>query len=201
MSAHQVTREIAMLLLELLTLKDFPRGGWPRARIPLAEQETVAGHSFGSGAIAMILAVLQGNDVDVGKAIMLAILHDIGETRSQDIAHPLRDILEQLGLPKDRVDQMAEELQRQDLPKWLQTFLRETLEESRKKETLEAKIAGDADLIDLGIQALLYQRRGHPTQEFVDGIDHQLQTDAGKRLWELIRGDPEIFTAWFSKQT
>lgn len=200
MSVHQLTRQIATLLLEFLTLKNVTRTGWARAGIPPAMQETVAAHGFGSGATAIILAVLQGNDTDVGKAAMLAIIHDVGETRSGDIHRILKDILEQLGLPKDQVDQKSEELQRQGLPKWLQTFLRETMEEVREKKTLEAKIAGDADLIDLGIQALWYQRQGYPTQEFTE-IDSQLQTEAGKALWKLIREDPEIFTAWFSRQT
>ena len=200
MSARQVTTKIAALLLELLTLKNVTRTGWARVGIPPAAQETVAAHSFGSGAIAIILAGLQGNGTDVGKAAMLAILHDIGETRSGDINHVSKGILEQLGLPKDQVDQRAEELQRQGLPKWLQTFLRETLEESHKKESLEAKIAGDADLIDLGIQALLYLRQGYPTQEFSE-IDSQLQTEVGKALWKLIKEDPEISTAWFSRRS
>lgn len=199
MSAHQITPKIAALLVEFLTLKNITRSGWARVGIPPVAQETVAAHSFGSGVIAIILGEIEGGDIDVGRVAILAILHDAGETRTGDIALLLRDILEERGLPKSQVDQRAEELQRQGLPEWLQGFLREILEEFRNKETLEAKIAEDAQLIDMGIQALWYQRQGYPTRDFFQ-IESQLMTDAGKTLWRLIQADPNIFTAWFSRQ-
>lgn len=201
MGPNAISQQIAWLLIEILTLKNTTRAGWARAGVPPGVQETVATHSWGAGVVAAILSTIQGDAINAGRATMLVVLHDIGESRTGDISHPLRDILEEQGLPKEQVDQKAEELQRQGLPKELQIFLGEALEEFRAGETLEAKTAKDAELIDLGIQALRYHTQGFPTGQFIEGIAASLQTDAGKQLWELIRRDPEIFTAWFSKQT
>jgi putative hydrolases of HD superfamily len=201
MDTNAISQKIAWLLVEILTLKNTTRAGWARVGVPPGVQETVATHSFGAGVVAAILSAVQGDAINAGRATMLAVLHDIGETRTGDIAHPLRDIIEEQGLPKEQVDQRAEQLQRQGLPVQLQAFLRTALEEFRSGESLEAKTAKDAEFIELGIQALRYQGQGYPTGQFIEGIAASLQTEAGQQLWELIRGDPEIFTAWFSRQT
>lgn len=199
MATHQLTSKMAALILELFTLNNTVRTGWGRAGVPVNEQGTVASHSFGSAAIAYILAVTHGGEIDPYRTVTLALLHDTGETRTADIPRLLKEILEEQGLSKEQIDQRAEELQRQGLPRWLQTSLKEPLEEYRRGETAEAQIAFDAQLIDLGVQALWFQRRGYPTEEFTAGVEPELRSEVGRNLWKLICETPDILTAWFSR--
>ena len=84
----------------------------------------------------------------------------------------IKEILEEQGLSKDQIDQRAEQLQRHGLPRGPQNFLKSALNEYRQGETLEAKIAYDAQLIDSGIQALLCPKtQAVPNQWWSSGFD------------------------------
>lgn len=188
----------AQLVLELLTLKNAPRTGWTRVGVPLASLETVAAHSYGSMIIAVILAFLEKREA--GRSAVLSAIHDAGETRTSDITPLLSRILEQHGLSRDEIDRTAEEEQREGLPRNMRNFLGDVLEEFRAAETPDAQIAQDAQLIDRGLQALLYQRQGYPTQSWVEEILPKLYTGSGKILWQTILDSPDIFTAWFQRR-
>ena len=190
---------LAELIYELSSLEYTVRAGWARLGIPPSIQETVADHSFGSSIIAIILAVIDGT-VDVGKVATLALLHDAAETRTGDMTPPLLEILDDIGVSRRRIEERAEELQRHGLPEDIQDLFRKTLEEYRAKETPEAKIASDAQLIDMGIQAIRYMSQGYTTTEFVGEIASRLQTDVGRELWSLIRENLKMSGDWFSRR-
>ncbi|WP_457743107.1 HD domain-containing protein, partial [Thermococcus sp.] len=74
------------LLLELGNLKRLPRTGWLLRGVP--NPESIADHSFRVALITLFLAdelKARGVEVNTEKALKIALLHDIGETRITDI--------------------------------------------------------------------------------------------------------------------
>src|ERR671916_2692003 len=75
------------VLLELQRLKRLDRTGWVlRGRPPGAE--SVAAHSYGVALAAMLLADevrARGVEVDVGRVLRIALLHDLAEARTGDM--------------------------------------------------------------------------------------------------------------------
>src|SRR4029434_5346075 len=74
-------------LIELQRLKRLDRTGWTLRGLPNGT-ESVAAHSFGVSATAMLLAdefIARGVEVDVEKVLRIALLHDWSETRVGDM--------------------------------------------------------------------------------------------------------------------
>src|SRR5918999_1610012 len=74
-------------LIELQRLKRLDRTGWTLRGLPNGT-ESVAAHSFGVCAAAMLLAdelLAQGVSVDVEKVLRMALLHDWAEVRVGDM--------------------------------------------------------------------------------------------------------------------
>src|SRR5690349_20744411 len=74
-------------LIELQRLKRLDRTGWTLRGLPNGT-ESVAAHSFGVSATAMLLAdrcVAQGVSVNVEKVLRIALLHDWAEVRVGDM--------------------------------------------------------------------------------------------------------------------
>ena len=68
------------LLLEAVKLKALPRAGWVRKGVPAPE--TVASHSWG---VAWLVLALMPPELDRGRALAYATLHDLPEVRVGDI--------------------------------------------------------------------------------------------------------------------
>ena len=74
-------------LIELQRLKRLDRTGWTLRGLPNGT-ESVAAHSFGVSATAMLLAdkfIAQGIAVNVEKVLRIALLHDWAEVRVGDM--------------------------------------------------------------------------------------------------------------------
>jgi putative hydrolase of HD superfamily len=185
--------ELAKLVSEVLVLRYTNRAGWARANVPVALMQSVADHCYGSTIIAMAIALL-GN-IEPSRSMVLAAVHDLGETRTGDIALPMRRLLENVKVDKEVVDQLAEQAQRRELFPNAQEFLETALEEFRAKKTLSAQIAYDANVIEMGVQALQYQRQGFSTQEWLNDVEKPggLLTPFGRELWYAIRREPDFF--------
>lgn len=67
-------------LLEALGLKDVTRAGW--LRVGVEQPESVAAHSWG---VAYLVLALCPPNLDRGRALAIAVLHDVGEVRTGDI--------------------------------------------------------------------------------------------------------------------
>src|SRR5262245_37432937 len=70
---------------EFSHLKQLYRQGWLRRGVPLERCESVAEHSFGVALLAMFLAEAYFPELEAGKVIRLALLHDFGEIYAGDI--------------------------------------------------------------------------------------------------------------------
>jgi len=67
-------------LLELVRLKALTRAGW--VRVGVRRPESVAAHSWG---VALLVLLLLPEDMDRGRALAYAVLHDLAEVRVGDL--------------------------------------------------------------------------------------------------------------------
>jgi len=153
-------------LLETARLKALDRAGWVRCGIE--RPESVAAHSWGVGWLVLVLLP---DDLDRGRALSYAALHDLPEVRVGDI------------MPSDEVEATAKSHREhvamsalcRDLPGG--DRLLATWEAYEAQADPEARFVRQLDRLDMAIQAVVYREEGGTDlREFLDSaaavIDH-----------------------------
>ena len=159
-------------LIELQRLKRLDRTGWVlRGLAPGAE--SVGAHSYGVAVAAMLLADgvrARGVDVDVGRVLRMALLHDTAEARTGDLpraaAHyyPAETRREAERAAFDDMVAALDEARR--------LAYSELHEEYEARATLEARLVKAADVVDLLAQAYVFERAGaRELDEFWEGAE------------------------------
>lgn len=136
-------------------LKQLYRQGWLRRGVAADHCESVADHSYGTALLAMLLADAVRPDLDAGKVLRLALLHDLGEVHAGDLipsdgvtdgdkhereAIAVRRVL--AGVPgSDRHVALWEEYEAQQTP--------------------EARFVRQVDRLEMALQAAVYEAQGH----------------------------------------
>jgi putative hydrolase of HD superfamily len=178
-------------LIELQRLKRLERTGWTlRGLAPGAE--SVAAHSFGVALAAMMLAdqlIERGTHVDVERLLRMALLHDWAEARTGDMP---RTGGEYFGADARR---RAERAAFDDIVRGLGERIEASYSglhaDYEHRASLEARLVKAADIIDLLVQALAFERAGvRGLDEFWDGVaerDFQLE-GAAKEVFEHALG-------------
>jgi putative hydrolases of HD superfamily len=177
-------------LIELQRLKRLDRTGWTLRGLPNGT-ESVAAHSFGVSATAMLLAdtfVGRGIPVDVEKVLRIALLHDWAETRVGDM--PRTGTLyfgsearkqAEMAAFRDIVDEV-------DRDHGLYARLYNDYEH---RTSLEARLVKAADVLDLLVQVLALERAGaRGLDEFwqvAEQPDFNLEGEAEQIVHELLR--------------
>ncbi len=134
-----------MDLVEILRLKALDRAGWVRRGVPAPE--SVAAHSWG---VAWLVLVLLPPELDRGKALAYAVIHDLAEVRVGDIT-PLDGVTDK---PAREVAAMAAICQdRRDLLEIWQAY--------EAQADAEARFVRELDRLDMALQALAYHRAGN----------------------------------------
>ena len=158
------------VLLDLQRLKRLDRTGWVlRGQPPGAE--SVAAHSYGVALVAMLLADemrARGVELDVGRVLRIAVLHDLAEARTGDMP---RTMAEYYGAEARRG---AERVAFADIVRGLAPERAEVYAELHgdyeERAGLEARVVKAADVIDLLAQALAFERAGaRGLDEFWEG--------------------------------
>lgn len=165
---------MAKYLYELGHLKRVKRSGWWIAGVE--NPESVADHSFRTAVIAYLLAHLEGADAE--KATLMALFHDIGEARTNDLHRIARRYVD-----LENVDQKVIRDQSKKLPGNISEEIISLLLEFEEAISLEARIVHDADLLECLIQAREYQALGY--QHVADWIKNSkaaLVTDSAKGI-------------------
>jgi putative hydrolases of HD superfamily len=161
------------LLFEAGHLKRTKRSGWWIAGI--RDPESVAEHSFRTGVIAYVLALMEG--CDANRATTLALFHDLPETRLSDIPSIGRPFVSTAN-PQD-----VTKAQTANLPAEVASHLQGVIEEYEDRQTPEAQCARDADKLEALIQAREYAAQGYTlTQPWVDTMHAAVRTPSGLRL-------------------
>jgi putative hydrolase of HD superfamily len=178
------------VLLELQRLKRLDRTGWVLRGLPPGA-ESVAAHSYGVALTAMMLAdvcAARGVEVDAGRELRLALLHDLQETRTGDMP---RTVAEYYGAEARR---SAERAAFDDVVRGageaLAAKYSELHEDYERRASVEARLVKAADVIDLLAQALYFERAGaRNLNEFWEGAaarDFGLEGEAREVVRETV---------------
>lgn len=177
-------------LLEIQRLKRLERTGWTlRGQTP--GTESVAAHSYGVAVAAMLLAdeiSSRGVVIDTGRLLRLAVMHDWAEARLGDMP---RTGGEYFGA---EVRRRAERAAFDDIVSGLGTQIEKNYsqlhEDYEQRASLEARLVKAADVIDLLVEALSFERAGvRGLDEFWEGVGSryfQLEGVAGEVVEEIM---------------
>lgn len=149
---------IIELLTEMMRLKAIPRTGWLLRGV--RDVESVAGHSFGVGLIAMLLAdraMARGRQVNVERVLRMALLHDLTEARTGDLPATIKRYFSRDAL--HRADERAAEEMLSGLNETGEPYLA-IWREYELRASLESRIVKAADKLDLLLQAREYEKGG-----------------------------------------
>jgi putative hydrolases of HD superfamily len=153
-------------------LKNLKRQGWIDRGVD--QPESVADHSWRLALMTLLIAS-RDPGIDAGRAVRLALVHDLPEAITGDIT-PFDDQLQDSetdraslfhDLPEysEAADQTKTSAERQaiyqltaDLPTDLSTMLIESWEEYEAGETAEARLVRQLDKLETWLQALEYQQ-------------------------------------------
>jgi putative hydrolase of HD superfamily len=145
-------------LREVLALKALPRAGWIREGVEAPE--SVAAHSWG---VAWLVLALAPDGIDRGRALAIAVLHDLAEVRVGDIT-PLD------GVPPREKRRREEEAMRgllAGLPS--SEELRQLWLEYEDQSSPEGRLVKACDRLDMALQAQLYAAKpGIDPASFID---------------------------------
>ncbi len=141
------------LAQEAMRLKEVDRAGWKR--IGVTHPECVAGHSWGVALLALLRCP---PDLDRGKLLAMAVLHDLAEVRVGDIT------------PHDSVP--PEEKHRRERAAMDDLLahrpdLRAIWDEAEAGVTAEARLLKELDRAEMGLQAERYSEQGFDVSEFL----------------------------------
>jgi putative hydrolase of HD superfamily len=158
-------------LVELQRLKRLDRTGWVLRGIPPGA-ESVGAHCYGVAVVAMFLADrirLLKEEIDVERVLRMALLHDAAEVRVGDMP---RTATEYFGAAsRSHAEAKAFEDIVAGLDRRLAELYIEIHHEYELRTSLESRIVKAADLIDLLLQALAFERSGvRGLDEFWDGV-------------------------------
>ena len=141
-------KNVAQFFLELGVLKRFPRNGWLRAGIE--NPESIADHSFRTAMIAWALSEFER--ADSSRAVKMALLHDIEESRTGD----LDMVMKRYHLNDKKSKAYSDILKNSPYNREAHELVLELF----AQKTLESQIVKDADKIELFLQAFEYEVSG-----------------------------------------
>lgn len=173
---------IVEMLLHGNQLKRTARTGWVQRGVP--NGENVAAHSYGVAYATLLLAQLIEESIDLGKALALALLHDLPEGLTTDIPAPAWRYLP-VGSKADAERGALEEMLN-DAP--FAPRFRAWWEELALDESPEARLVHDADRVDLFLQAVVYEEQtgNAHLQEFWD-VAHEFHYPAAQAIYDALR--------------
>ncbi len=171
------------LFLELGNLKRLPRTGWLLRGIP--NPESVAEHSYRVALITMFLAdelKARGVEIDVERALKIALLHDVGEARITDIPMPAQKYFDKA---EGEVKALQDMLKVTGREKEYLSLFREYEEEL----TLEGKLVEFADRFEMLLQAFEYENAGFSNlDEFWKTVEKLRKSELYGYFRELVEG-------------
>ena len=187
-------------LLDALQLKDERRTGWQLRGVD--DSESVAAHSWGVAYLCVTLGDrfrADLPDLDLDHALRLAVVHDVAEAETGDVATRADSSAE---TPDADEKEAVEREAMADLAGPLPDHVVAAWEEYEARETPEAILLKELDLVEMCLQALFYERRdrydpdaGEPDafreyealDEFFATAEPRLRTETGRALVARIR--------------
>jgi putative hydrolase of HD superfamily len=187
-------------LIELQRLKNLERTGWMlRGLAPCAE--SVAAHSYGVAVVSMLLAdelASRGVEVNVERLLRIALLHDWAEARVGDMP---RTASEYFGADaRRRAERAAFDDMVRACGERLEKLYSGLHEDYEQRASFEARLVKAADVIDLLLQTLAFERAGaRGLNEFWEGVGERhmqfegaAQEVVGEIIEQLVEARREI---------
>jgi putative hydrolase of HD superfamily len=181
-------KNIANFLFEAGMLKRTPRSGF---QFLGTGAESVAEHIFRTTCIGYALGRLV-TTVDVDRVIKMCLFHDLPEARTGDLNYVNKKYVE-------ANEQKAAADLAQTLP--FGKEIRELILEFIEGKTEEAKLARDADQLEMILALKEYKDLGNKyADEWLDFSLRRLQTDAARKLAaSILETDSSLW--WFSDKS
>ena len=165
-------------LFECLNLKHIKRSGWYFSGV--AAPESVAEHSLHAGQVGYILAKMEG--ADAHKVATMLLWHDIAEIRIGDIHYLGGKYVRE----KHVIEKKVADDQLQDLP--MKSDIQALLNEYEAEETIESKVAKDADTLNSAFQCKAYLEQGHELMRaYLYNFQFRLKTESAKKIYEEVQ--------------
>ncbi len=139
---------------DFLTLKKIRRTGWQLRGIK--ECESIADHCFGVVFLTYFLSTLVNSKIDRNKAVSIAIIHEIGETRVGDIPFvalkyfPNKDTMETMAI-EDVLAPLGLETSKESLA---------LFKEFEEGSSVEGRFVKAIDKLEMLITAAEYEKSG-----------------------------------------
>ncbi len=172
-----------MDLIEILktvgNLKKIPRTGWVLKKV--RDPEHVGDHIFRTVLFTLLFAE-EIKCIDKDKAVRMAIFHDLAEALVGDITpHDKVSPERKQELELKAIKKMFKEYANGE--KWIQIW-----EEANARQSKEAKLVRDADLLEMALQAYEYERdQGNKNlEEFWSYVQKGLKLKESRRLFEQL---------------
>ena len=170
---------IADFLFEAEILKNLPRAGYPFLG---SGKESIAEHSFMTAFIAFTLSMVEP-DVNGKRLVAMALIHDLPEARTGDLNYVQQKYVH--AMEDKAISDMTHGL-------FFGSELSLLMEEFNKGETMESRLANDADQISFMMELKRLQDTGAKNPEkWLSTVMTRLKTDAGKKLAKSI-----VSTTW-----
>lgn len=181
-STFSLMRDVDFLF-EIGTLRYHLRT-WNQFLNPNAQSLTE--HTFRVAWIAMVIAKHEGI-TDISKVMKMALIHDIGESRSVDVNYLSRQYA-------DRHEHQAanDTLDGTSLCEDFMSYWHEY----EDRQSLEAKIVKDADILEVELELKELEAMGNTLREALSQsrqnvVEEKLFTESGKKMWhEIQNADP-----------
>jgi putative hydrolase of HD superfamily len=176
-------KDISKYLYEIGQLKRVKRAGWWMTGI--TDPESVAEHSFRTAILGFILAHLEG--ADPTKVATICLFHDAHESRINDLHHLAKRYID---LGSNEALAISEQVSR--LPEQIANDILSLMNNYEDRESLEARVAHDADALECLIQAREYQTQGYAdVQDWIDNSYTALKTASARKIAEeCMRVEP-----------
>lgn len=131
-------------------LKLTVRTGWKMLKIK--KGETIGSHSFGVSFLAWVFA--KKKNLDVNKIIKMALVHELLEGITGDIAASTEEYKFKRDLEKKAIPKLEK-----ILPDELRDFIMSLIQELLEEKTEESKVVIQADRLDTLFQLYFYKKR------------------------------------------
>lgn len=169
---------IAEFLFEAIFLKHIPRSGYQFLGMG---RDTVAEHTFATTFIGFIFSKLEPR-ADAERLITMCLVHDLPEARIGDLNY-----VQKRYVTPDESAASADALR--DLP--FAGQISDLLSEFNQGETLESKLAHDADQLSLIVDLKSLKDLGYQTpQQWLPHVENRLRTTIAKRLAQALIDTP-----------
>lgn len=175
------------LLNEIGMLAATPRSGFAFLG---SGAQSVAEHSYRTAVVGMALADAVEEEVDRERLLYLCLFHDLLEARTGDINYVNKRYVR-----KDDSKALAD-FKRHATP--LAATVAKHIEEFEKGESVESRLAHDADQVELLLVLKQLYDTGNPRAEaWFERVEKRLQTDAAKEMAATIWETPSD-NWWFA---